>query len=169
MAINTSDDGSPSNRIAAAYRRLSKSAGNLNSASDALGKAIASADEQLHALNLGIAAWVVIAGDSDDDTETYWRKSLGYDKVGGKWGIALKDDHGHFDDPGGLSFGCWLFNDAPRSLRLEALPKLPELFEELVKQTDNTTATIETATEEAQQLADILKQLAPPPARKATR
>lgn len=163
MAINAPEDGTPSERIASSYRRLSQSAISLNSASDALGKAVAVADEQLKGLNLGIVAWVVIAGESDTDSETYWRKSLGYDKVDGKWGIALREEAGFFDDPGRHGFDTWLFNDAPRNLRLEALPKLPELFEELVKQVDEATATIEAATVEATQLASVLAELAPRP------
>ena len=161
MAIIASKDGSPSERLANAYLRLSKSANSLNAASDALGKAIAASDEQLRSLNLGVPAWIIVAQESHDDSETYWQKGLGYDKVDGKWGIALRDEAGHWDNPGAIRYQTWLFNDAPRHFRLEALPKLPELFEELVKQVDETTAKIEAATSEAQQLADTLKQIAP--------
>jgi hypothetical protein len=82
-------------------------------------------------------------------------------RIGKTWGIALRDEAGHWDNPRAIRYQTWLFNDAPRSFRLEALPKLPDLFEELVKQVDETTAKIEAATSEAQQLADTLKQIAP--------
>jgi hypothetical protein len=161
MAITASKDGSPSERLANAYLRLSRSAASLNTASDALGTAIAASDEQLRGLNLGVPAWIIVAQESHDEAETYWQKWLGYDRVDGKWGIALRDEAGHWDNPGAIRYQTWLFNDAPRSFRLEALPKLPDLFEELVKQVDETTAKIEAATSEAQQLADTLKQIAP--------
>ena len=52
----------------------------------------------------------------------------------------------------------WLFNDAPRALRIESVEKLPDLFENLIKETDAATRQIKTRTQHAQQLASALME-----------
>jgi hypothetical protein len=54
----------------------------------------------------------------------------------------------------------WLFNDAPRALRIESVEKLPDLFENLVKEADAATKQIRTKTERAQALASALTEQA---------
>jgi hypothetical protein len=55
----------------------------------------------------------------------------------------------------------WLFNDAPRALRIESVEKLPDLFESLVKEADAATKQIRTKTQRAQALATALTDSAP--------
>jgi hypothetical protein len=52
----------------------------------------------------------------------------------------------------------WLFNDAPRALRIESVEKLPDLFENLVKEADAATKQIRTKTQRAQALATALTE-----------
>ncbi|MEP7307937.1 MAG: hypothetical protein ABJA98_20735 [Acidobacteriota bacterium] len=162
MAIIASKDTPLPDDIASTFRRLPQSAVNLNVASNGLGKAIALSDDNLRTLNLGISAWIVIAEDLDQLSDNYWRTSLGYDNINGKWGIALRTESGDLGDPNGAEVQSWLFNDGPRALRLEAMPKLPHLFEEIVKQADEMTAKIKTATLQAEQFAAVLAGLIPP-------
>src|SRR5205809_1018944 len=47
----------------------------------------------------------------------------------------------------------WLFNDAPRALRIEAVEKLPDLFENLIKEADVAIRKVKAQTLSARQLA----------------
>jgi hypothetical protein len=57
----------------------------------------------------------------------------------------------------------WLFNDAPRALRIESVEKLPDLFESLVKEADAATKQIKSKTQHAQQLVTALGEPGPQP------
>jgi hypothetical protein len=54
----------------------------------------------------------------------------------------------------------WLFNDAPRSLRIESIEKLPDLFDGLIKEAESATKQIRLRTAQAQQLANALNDIA---------
>jgi hypothetical protein len=54
----------------------------------------------------------------------------------------------------------WLFNDAPRDLRVDAVEKLPELLERLKKKAESTSKKIAEKTERAKELADAMKRAA---------
>jgi hypothetical protein len=122
--------------VTATFERLSASAAALNAVSDELSKPIATIDAALKALNLGVSAWVEIAGQVDHDAGCFWDRSLGYAKVAGKWGIAICTSSGDFGEEPNEE--VWLFSDAPRSYRLEAVDKLPELLEKLVTAANET-------------------------------
>jgi hypothetical protein len=122
--------------VGAAFQRLSESAAALNTISDELAKPIALIETALKKLNLGVSTWVEFAGSVDNVLGTFWDRSVGYAKVGGKWGIAIRTCRGDFgDEPDGEE---WSFNDAPRAYRLEAVDKLPELLEQLVTEATET-------------------------------
>lgn len=147
----------PTERVQASYKQLSFAATALNSASDGLGEAISVFDAALKKLNLGIAAWVVVSGNTDEDLD-WWSREIGYAKVGDKWGIALKTVRGNHNYPDHDSEEKWLFNDSPRWMRVEAVGKIPDLLEALLKQTDETTKKIKVKTEEALSLAIAMQK-----------
>jgi hypothetical protein len=151
MAI--SKDGSPSDRIASAFASLKESSTRLNHVSDEIGHSVRTLDSALHSLNLGIKTWVPCGGWENSDG-AFEDRFVGYVKVGNKWGIALSvvsgtrgwEEKNHDE-------GEWLFNDAPRALRAEAIDALPELVEALVRAADETANNIKAKTDIARELA----------------
>jgi methyl-accepting chemotaxis protein len=156
--MTSKDDTPPSHRIASLYKQLSDSASQLNAASDELGKSLSALDAALKRLNLGISAWVKVTG-YEHDTGEYWNRCLGYTKVGGKWGIAISESSGDHNTEHETSEE-WLFNDAPRAFRIEAVEKLPELIERLIKEADETTKSIQHKAVQAQELAAAVTETA---------
>jgi prefoldin subunit 5 len=152
----------PSQRIAAFYKQLSASAGELNAVSDELGKSISALDAALKKLNLGISAWIEIAADTDERDGDFWNRRLGYEKVGGRWGIAISTSSGNYNFPEDVHHEEWLFNDSPRAFRVEAVDKLPELLEQLIKTADATTRKIKDKVTHAQELATAITDVARP-------
>ena len=148
-------------RVAKYYSQLQVVAADLNSVSDQLGKSISEIDSALKILNLGISVWVKIhGGEGGDSGSSFWRRDIGYSKIDGKWGISLRKVEGYYDDPEEEALEQWLFNDAPRSLRLEAIEKIPALLEELSTQAVKTTKDIQARLAEAQAVATAVKDAA---------
>jgi hypothetical protein len=157
-------------RVASYYSQLSTVAADLNAVSDELGKSIAEIDAALKKLNLGITTWVKIHCDDGNpfgDSDSFWSRDIGYAKVSNKWGISLRTIDGQHSDPDRSETEEWLFNDAPRSLRLEAIDKIPELLEKLSKDAVKTTKDIRARLGEAQAVAEAIKGAASSPVRKA--
>jgi hypothetical protein len=145
----TSAQDSLTERVESSFRKLSTVASELNYVSDELGKCVSEMDTALKKLNLGIEVWVLIRGGQDEGG--FWSEHLGYQKISGKWGIALRTvlgAHGCEDD---ADVETWLFNDAPRSLRLSAIAKIPALLEQL------STNGTKLADEINKNLADVKK------------
>lgn len=149
---------SPSERVAASYKRLAASAATLSSASDELAKSISALDAVLKRLNLGISAWQQIHG-SEDAYGNYWSRDIGYAKVGGRWGIALRTTQGNSNNEDG-DLEEWLFNDAPRWLRIDSIDKVPDLIDKLIAEADDTSTKIKQKTGRAQELALALNDAA---------
>jgi hypothetical protein len=144
--------------VSSAYAKLSAVAKDLNSVSDEFGELITQIDSALKKLNLGVSVWITIAereaypevGDVYAETD-----QIGYDKIHGKWGVALRtvglditNGHEHTEE--------WLFNDAPRLMRISAVDKIAELLEALtvkaVEMKDNVAAKLV----EARSVADAV-------------
>ena len=142
-------------RISASYKQLTAAATELNAVSDELGKFITALDSALRRLNLGIATWLRLES-REDGSGNYTKRDLGYAKVGNKWGIALRTMSGNHNIVEESNVEEWLFNDAPRALRIESVEKLPDLFESLVKEADAATKQIKSKTHHAQALATAL-------------
>lgn len=155
MALKFSPQASSPEKIQNTYKQLSVAATELNTASDGLADAILMLDDTLKRLNLGVSAWVVVSGNDDEDG-SWWSRNLGYTRIGDKWGIALKDASGHYANPDRDSVETWLFNDAPRWMRVESVGKIPELLEALRKQAEDTTNKIKAKTEEALALVGVI-------------
>lgn len=148
-------------KVAGSFADLKSAAADLNAASDGLGKAISSLDASLQRLNLGISAWVRVNewGDRTD----YILHQLGYDRVGPRWGIALRATEGNEAHDEVTRCDEWLFNDAPRDMRVAAVEKLPELLEKLTHNAKLTAERIRNKTEYAEQVASGIALPPPPP------
>lgn len=146
-------------RVSSAYKQLSSAASELNRVSDELSKFVGALDVALKKLNLGIATWIRL-DSREDGSGNYTKRDLGYAKVGGRWGIALRGMTGNHNTPDESTVEEWLFSDAPRALRIEAVEKLPDLFDNLIKEAEAATAQIKARTSQAQHLASILTEIA---------
>lgn len=149
-------------RVQVVYKKLALAANGLNAASDELGQVISLLDKALKTLNLGIAAWVTISGNDacPPDGYRWFKREIGYAKVHDKWGITLKTSEGdnrcdEYDEEVALPF-----NDAPRWLRIESIGKIPDLLEQMVKKTEETTRSIKKKTAQASEIAQVIYQMA---------
>ncbi|HEY3974530.1 MAG TPA: hypothetical protein VGM18_16115 [Candidatus Sulfotelmatobacter sp.] len=155
MALKVTSHVPPVEKIQASYKQLSLAAVSLNAASDALGEAVSVFDAALKRLNLGVSAWVTVSGNDEEDGQ-WWSRDIGYTRIGDKWGIALKAANGDHAVPERDLVEKWLFNDAPRWMRIEAVGRIPDLLDALLRQTEDTTKKIKSKTEEALALAEAM-------------
>jgi hypothetical protein len=125
----------------ASFQALSSVASSLNKASNELAGVVSVLDEALKKLNVGLTVWVTVRSRSDEPQD-YDDDQIGYDKINGKWGIALRHIWGNYDFDRHNQDGPWLFNDAPRELRLQCLEKIPELIDALNKEAVATTKKV---------------------------
>lgn len=130
-------------RIADALDELALAASTLNAISDELSRSVANLDNALRRLNLGVSTWVRLSR-TEDSQGVFSLKELGYAKIGGKWGLAVRTISGR----GGQVTEQdereeWLFNDAPRALRVQAIDMIPELLERLVRDARHTARSIQ--------------------------
>ncbi len=144
-------------RVEGSFKQLSTAAQTLHTASDDLRKVIRQLDASLKKLGLGFPAWVQISGSSDETQ--YWNRDLGYARVGGKWGLALRDVTGNHIDHDDDSEEVWAFNDAPRAMRIEAVGKIPDLLERLLQQTEETTKKLQSKIAMAADLAAVFADM----------
>jgi hypothetical protein len=144
--------------VFASYLELTKAAEVLNGVSDAFGKAVSDIDEALKKLNLGITAWVIVDEDpATPDDPAYLIEEIGYSKILGKWGIAIRARTGLYvegnDDE---TSETWLFNEASRTLRMKAIEKLPELVNRLALEAAKMTKELQSKLSDAQAVAAAL-------------
>jgi hypothetical protein len=113
----------------------------LNRQDPFLTRVVASLDEALQRLSVGLVVWARVDTWHDDiDGMSYESEEIGYAKVNGQWGIAIRRTFGREDssDPDEVR-NIWVFNDAPRESRLRAVEKLPQVIDELAKAAAKTT------------------------------
>jgi hypothetical protein len=124
------------------FKELAQRAQAVNRLSDSLRTTIESVDDALRKLNLGITTWVSVhtehtsSGDIANAFDGYQSLELGYAKVAGTWGIAVRHLSAPADDPANVTVVEWPFNDAPRVLRLDAIDGLAQLFQQLTIDVD---------------------------------
>ena len=147
-------------KIQTHFQALSSVAHSLNTASDELTRVVGVLDEALKKLNVGLTVWVIFEDRCQNVDMQYDCDQIGYCKVDGKWGISLRHIWGHeaFDDHD--EDGPWLFNDAPRELRLRGIDKIPEVIEALAKEASNTTKRIQEKTKDVRELAGAIGSVA---------
>lgn len=146
---------SPSVRLADAYKRLVASSELHRSASHQFSKPFAEIERAIKELNLPVVTWQKVV-EGEDNYGGYWSREVGYARSRGYWGLALRSVRGHHsweED----EIEQWPFDEAPGSLQLEALDKLPDLLEAIIKNADKTTKKLEEKTPEAQDLAQAIK------------
>jgi hypothetical protein len=146
-------------RVSLAYKRLAAAADILTSKSDEFAKIVTLFDVALKKLNLGITAWERIRGSDDDGNGNYWSEDVGYAKVEGKWGIAIRERSGNHNLEE-VTVEEWLFNAAPRPLRISAIDQIPDLIEKLVKSAEKTARKIDEKTAQARDFAAAISKAA---------
>jgi septation ring formation regulator EzrA len=151
-------EGPLSERVQSAYEKLTTAAAELNAASDDLGLCVADLDAALKKLNLGVTSWVTVQSWGDDEGG-YSLEEIGYDKVDGKWGVALRTRSGHPSEEY-ENVERWLFNDASRALRLQGIGGIPELLDKLSKEAAETTEQLKRKLSAAKEVASAVKQAA---------
>ncbi len=144
-------------KIQTHFKALSEASPSLNAASDELTKSVALLDDSLKKLNIGLAVWVTFLDhDVDERGDRYDVDQIGYCKVNGTWGIALRHIWGQEASDWHNEEGPWLFNDASREMRLYSVDKIPEVIEALARDALNTTKKIQEKAKEVRELATAI-------------
>ncbi len=141
------------------FEALSSVASSLNSASDEFTKVVTILDEALKQLNVGLTAWVTFRSRGIEPWE-YDDDQIGYSKVNGRWGIALRRIWGDQREDEQRNEGPWLFNEAPREMRLHGVDKIPEVIEALGKEAFDLTRKIHEKTHEVRELTGAIEKIA---------
>jgi hypothetical protein len=155
LSMSTDGDSSVS-RVRSSFQHLSSRASDLNALSDQVGKVVARFDAEFNKLNIGISGWVRFQEWTSEDGLEFTHEEVGYARVGNKWGLAVRTMSGNEAADNYTDYQEWLFNDAPRLLRLKAIDKIPELFEKLVLEVDKATKAVDDKLKELQELATAL-------------
>jgi hypothetical protein len=165
----TPPEGSNSPAISPSLEQLSKTAISLNKASDQLNQAIHQLNEAIRKLNLGISSWVSFyAYDEGPFSDVH---QIGYGKVNGKWGIAIKTTFEDLTQPEGnqIDESEWQFSEAPREMRIQAIPFLHRVIDKLNEDAEKTTQVINEKATDAQELAQAISDILDPPRRSISR
>jgi hypothetical protein len=130
-----------STAIATDLQVLANSSKILNHLTDELTKHVEHIESSVNALNLGLRAFVIAESASDEDGRRSHDVRLCYEKIDGKWGLAIDEYDEDAADPVHCSnYSHWAFKDAPRALRLKVVPKIPDLIKALIKEAEKMTA-----------------------------
>ncbi len=161
MALSFSADARAA-KLQASYQTLSTAASTLNAASDKFSEAVSALDAALNNLSPGVTAWVIVNTVSDEESPWMrYEQRLGFAKTNNRWGLSLcrvtiNGNDGDKED----TTDAWLFNDAPRHLRIEAIGHVPDLVEALARQAEHTAKLVSTGADLALQLAASIHALA---------
>jgi hypothetical protein len=156
----TSND-SKVEKVLTHFQTLSSVASSLNQASDELTKIVTILDEALKNLNVGLTVWVTFRSRAvEPEPDAYDDDQIGYGKVNGKWGIALRHIWGNYGWDAHDIEGPWLFNEAPREMRLHGVDKIPEVIAALGKEAFDITKKIHEKTQEVRKLANAIEKIA---------
>jgi hypothetical protein len=144
-------------RLQPNFQELSEVAVALNSASDELTKAVSVLDEGLKKLNIGLTVWVDYLHRGIEDWE-YDDDQIGYCKVNGKWGLALRRIWGDNRSDDHRMEGPWLFTDAPREMRLSSVDTIPALIERLRTEASEAIKKAEEKTIQVREMAAAISE-----------
>jgi methyl-accepting chemotaxis protein len=151
------------------FQALANIASELNAASDLLTRSIGVLDESLKKLSVGLTVWVTFSSRGDDDQpHLYDLDQVGYCKVNGTWGLAIRNIWGDESSDWQKEDGPWLFNDAPRELRLRSVDQIPAVIAKLAESALETTKRIQKKTQEVMELAKAITDVAKPKAAAVT-
>jgi hypothetical protein len=154
-------------RIQKSVQQLPAAAVSLNSATDQLGKSISELDAVLKKFSLGVPTWVPFTETNPHWFPDIYQEEVGYAKVGGKWGVAIRTVEAH-DPRESPDIEQWLFADAPRLFRVQAVEKIPDLIEALLTNAANMTETIINKAAEVDALTAGIKSAIEPPEEKTS-
>jgi septation ring formation regulator EzrA len=160
-------EGGNNPTITPSLEQLSKTAISLNKASDRLNQAINQLNEALRKLNLGVSSWVTFYSDSDGEGPFSDWSEIGYGKINGKWGIGIRKSFEDLsaDEGNQLDSTEWPFSEAPREMRIEAIPFLPKVIEQLNNDAEKTTQILNEKIGDAEKLAEAIEAILDPPRR----
>lgn len=133
-------------------KELENVAKNLNSCSDSMGDVINEFNDIFRKLNLGLSCWIT---QSEGGNKNNWKLSLGYARVGSKWGICIKYETFEYKER--LTEESCNFNDAPRNMRIDMITSIPFLVEEMIVRTNEMTTKIVKKINEATEILQELK------------
>jgi hypothetical protein len=150
----------PTERIVSSFKQLAVATNECDAATAELGETITTLETALAKLRVPGSAWHRIAGGDDRDGN-YWSRDTGYTKFADEWRIAIRRTWGneYVDDGDGEE--VWRFNEAPRWMCIESAGKLPDLFDELLKRTRETTEKLKARTAQTKELAAALSAALP--------
>ena len=114
-------------RLQNSYRQLPLVATSLNTESDKLNASVTRLETLLKKHPIGVSSWVSFNESSDGNR--YSSDEVGFAKINGKWGLAIRSVSGHMQYPDSEECETWPFNESPRRLRVNAVSKFPELLE----------------------------------------
>ncbi len=156
---NSSANPAPnaSERISSAFEKLTASAKDINEVSSDLAKPVYSIEHALQNLNLGVACWTKISGDSDG--YNYWSHEVGYSRIKRHWCLGIRTAEGNEANPEDESEEVWPFNEAPLYLRIKAVDKLPDLIEAMIDATNATTKRVKEKVSPTQEIAAAVSAL----------
>jgi hypothetical protein len=148
------DANSRATKLQSSYRKLSHSADALNHASDEFGQAVEVLDRALADLKIGVIGWVTFSeSHSEYDGTQATEERIGYDKIGSRKGLAISVvDVDHVNAEESIK-QQWLFNEAPRSMRIRAIDAVPELLDHLAKEAASTAERVKESAQVAVELA----------------
>jgi hypothetical protein len=149
-------------RVQRAVQQLPTVAAALNAATDALGNSVSKLDALLKKFSLGVPTWVSFSSHRGD--EGYYKEDIGYSKLNGRWGIAIRTVSGDFANPDD-DIEQWPFNDAPRLLRVNAVEKIPELLDALIEKSEEMTKAIAVKAGEVDALTKAMSALVEQPSK----
>ena len=151
-------------RVSKQLSSLVATAASLNEASKKLSELIERIDEALQRLNLGVPAWVTVEGGGQTFTGamSFWSEDLGYIRNGRKWGLTLRRTEGWEGQDELTEHETWRFNDAPRTLRIKAITKIPELMEKLDREAREMAKQVSASIDETVPLVEAIEVSARP-------
>lgn len=147
--------------FSALLSQFTETAGRLNSASDSLNSILSTIEKRLVEANVGVETWLssdLVQSDSEGSSggETTWTSQvLGFAKIEGEWGLAVKPvKHvsGFFQGDDNCPYGMRYKDGEPvrllkasREIRIKALEAAPQLIKQLTEEADRYIQTIEQA------------------------
>jgi|SRR6266850_2674514 len=150
----------PTERIAASFKELAFVSPEVESAAADLAKSISNLESYLRRIGIQVSAWHRIAGDDDPQDGSYWSRDIGWSHVEDMWSIALRKTNGsHAYDHHNEE--VWRFADAPKWMAIEAISKLPDLFETIIKRSRETIEKLNARKKDADELAAAIEAVLP--------
>ena len=141
-------------RTTVALNELRPATQGVNDAAEQLAKSISSIERTLKSMNVNFEAWTTYRDGDDDHNFDHW--DVGYSRVNGRWGICVRTVTGSTYNPDEMTVTPWHFNESPLYLRPQAVTKLPELLEALVKTAPNVEQKLRAAADQAAQIAQAV-------------